>query len=263
MLRISGYFISLLLISFCSLKTVQAQDTIQFPLKIRGGLELSGPAIYLSDKNIMSYEGYVSGDINEKVSAVFAAGYLNRKYSQSDIDNNYEYLTSGMFFRTGLDFNLVNPKKSMGRYWAGIGLRYGVSVFSSENPSIKKENYWGISAMSVAPQTKWGHFLEVSPGARAEIFKNVSIGWNISIRRLLYNGAGDDLRPVYLPGFGNGTKKFSSGVAYYIVWNIPYKKIRVITKVEEPETSDETDGTGTTGSGQNSPGMVQKPINNR
>jgi hypothetical protein len=65
---------------------------------------------------------------------------------------------------------------------------------------------------------------------------------------LLYSGTGKDLRPVNFPGFGNGTKTFSTGISYYIVWNIPYKKINAIIKKvvkEDTEDNEDTDTNGT------------------
>ena len=240
MWRTFAYFISLLIIIICSLDRIQAQDTILFPLKIKVGLEVTGPAIYFIDKNILNAVGYISADINEKASAVFGGGYLNYKYSQ----DNYEYLNKGIFIRTGVDFNLLKPEKSIGKYWAGIGLRYGLSRFTSEFPSFQKDNYWGTTSSSIAQQTNWGHFIEVSPGVRTEMFRNFSMGWTISLRILLYTDTGKDLRPIYFPGFGNGTKTVSAGLYYFFVWNIPYKKINVIIKKEEPEETDDTVDTG-------------------
>jgi hypothetical protein len=213
---------------------ILGQDTIPIPLKIKIGAEVSGPAIYIADKNNFSTEGYISVDINEKIAWVLGAGYLNYKYSQY----NYEYLNNGFFLRVGADMNLLKPNKSLGKYWAGIGLRYGISAFSSEVPSFKHDNYWGTTSSSIVKKTNLGHFIEASPGVRAEVFRNFSIGWTVSLRMLLYAGTGKDLRPIYFPGFGNGTKSFSTGLSYFITWNIPYKNITVITKKEEPPTDD-------------------------
>ena len=225
-----------------SLIQVHAQDTIPIPLKIKVGLEVSGPAIYYSDKNIFNEEGYISVDLDEKRSVVLAAGYLNFKYSQY----NYTYLNHGSFVRMGMDFNILKPDKSKGIYWAGIGLRYGLSRFISETPSFEKDNYWGAVYSSIAQKTNWAHFAELTPGVRAEIFNHFNIGWSISVRMLLYSGTGKDLRPVYFPGFGNGTKTFSAGIGYYLVWNIPYKKINAILKKEVKEDNEDTNPNGTT-----------------
>jgi hypothetical protein len=236
MRRISVYSISFLIFLISSLIQVNGQDTIPIPLKIKVGLEVSGPAIYISDKNILNTEGYISADINEKLSAVLGAGYLNYRYSQY----NYNYLNKGVFVRAGVDLNLLKPDKSLGKYWVGIGLRYGLSMFNSEFPSYKKENYWGTDTRIITSQTNWGHFIEASPGVRAEIFSNFSIGWTVSLRMLLYTGTGKDIRPIYFPGFGNGGKRISTGLNYFIVWNIPYKKINVIINKEVPEDNEDT-----------------------
>ena len=243
MLRTFAYFISLLFFLICSSIRVQAQDTIPIPLKIKIGIEASGPAIYYSDKNILNAEGYISVDLDEKRSAFLSAGYLNYKYSQ----NNYSYLSKGSFIRVGMDFNLLKPDKSQGKYWTGIGLRYGLSRFNSETPSYEKTNYWGTTTSSLPNKTHWGHFIEASPGVRAEILRNFSVGWSLSIRMLLYTSTGKDLRPIYFPGFGNATKTFSTGLSYYVIWNIPYKKITAILKKEAPEETEENPDTGTKG----------------
>jgi hypothetical protein len=235
MRRIFAYITSFLILLSGSNKYLNAQDTIDIPLKMRAGIELSGPAFYFIDKSILSTEGYFSVDLNEKRSAFFSAGYLDYRYSLPE----YEYTNKGIFVRTGMDFNLLKPEKAMGKYWTGIGLHYGISRFTSEVPLIRQDNYWGTFYSSVSPRTSWGHFIEVSPGVRAEIFKNFSMGWNVSLRMLIYSGAGKDLRAIYLPGFGNGAKKFSTGISYFISWNIPYKKIKVIIKKEEPEETEE------------------------
>jgi hypothetical protein len=253
MSRISAYSISLLLLLSCSLIRVHAQDTILIPLKIRIGLELSGPIIYYTDKNILNTEGNVSVDLDEKKSFIVAAGYLDYSYSQY----NYTYLNNGFFIRTGIDFNLLKPDKALGKYWAGIGLRYGLSRFNSEVPIYEKGNYWGTTTAAIAKQTNWGHFFEISPGVRAEIFHNISIGWSVSLRFLLHTNTGKDLKPIYFPGFGNGTKTLSTGISYFIVWNIPYKKIKAVIKKEAPEEPEDKGDTGTTGTKQQGTGIRQ------
>jgi hypothetical protein len=246
MRRISVYFISLLLVAICSFGQIKAQDTLLIPLKIKVGLEVSGPAIYYIEKKNLNAEGYIAFDLNEKTTALFGAGYSDYKYSQY----NYDYLCKGMFFKAGAEFNLLKPEKAMGKYWGGLGLHYGVSVFNSEVPSLHKDNYWGSVYSSIPGNKYWGHYIEATPGVRAEIFRNFSIGWTISIRMLLHTSAGKDVRPIYFPGFGNGSKTISTGLTYFIAWNIPYKKITVITKKEEPE--EETEDPSQTGTTQKS-----------
>jgi hypothetical protein len=233
MRRISAYFFSLFII--LAPLTARAQDTIMFPLKIKAGFELSGPAIYLSEKKNFSAEGYFSYDLNQRTAIALSGGYLNYNYSQY----NYDFRSKGIFFRIGPDFNLRNPQVASDKYWAGIGLKYGLSLFSTETPALREAGYWGTYWSSIPKVSSTAHFLEVSPGIRTELFRNFSIGWSVSLRFLVYSGTGRDNRAIYLPGFGKADSKVSTGFGYFMVWSIPYKKIRYIVKPEEPETEPE------------------------
>jgi hypothetical protein len=246
MSKILGYSISLFIISVV---TAAGQDTLQYPLKIRMGFDISGPVIYASDKSNKSLEGYIAVDRNEKMAFTLGGGFLDYKYSQY----NYDFRSRGIFIRTGVDFNLLKPERSMGKYQTGIGLHYGISFFTHETPSFTHTNYWGEAISSIPGKRSIGHFLEAAPGVTAELFNNFSIGWTIRLRFLISGGGGKDLRPIYFPGYGNGSKNVNAGFSYYLTWNIPFKKIRVITKVPPPEEPEETE--------QQPP--VQQPVNFR
>ena len=238
---------------------VEIPDTVTIPLKIKAGIELSGPVIYFTDKNILNAEGYLSVDLNEKLSLFLGAGYSDYKYSQY----NYEFLNKGIFVKAGVDVNLLKPEIAMGRYWAGIGFRYGFSSFNSETPSFSHDNYWGTAQSSLTPRTGTGHYFEVSPGFRAELFRNLSIGWSVNLRKLIYPGIKKDIRPIYFPGYGDAEKSVSAGIHYFITWNIPFRKIRVAVKQEEPEEplyEEETaPGTGVNTNSQSIGGNRQIP----
>lgn len=240
MKRTSAYFINILLVLFSGWAAADAQDTVYVPLKIKVGAEVSGPVRYFTDKNILTTEATVSVDLNEKTTAMIGGGYVDYRYSQY----NYNYTANGVFFRAGMDFNLMGPKKSQGKYYTGIGFHYGLSSFSSEVPSFTVDNYWGTLTISIPRRTGIAHFVEATPGVRAEIIRNLSIGWNINIRVLLSSGTGSDIRTLYLPGFGDAGKKVGTSLTYFISWNIPYKTKRVIILPPAPEEDEDEIGTG-------------------
>ncbi len=240
-----------------SLSRAGAQDTIPIPLKIKFGLELSGPVIYYSNKKTLNAEGYISLDLNEKRSLVFDAGYLNFKYTQDSTQHSYTYQSKGSYIRIGMDFNLLKPDKSQGKYYAGIGLRYGLSRFSSSTPYFDQTDYWGKTSSSIARSSNWAHFVEMSPGVRAEIFNHFTVGWSLSVRMLLHSTTGNNMKSINIPGFGDGTKRFSTGLSYFVVWNIPFKTINAILKKEvkeEPEDNNDTDPNNTNTSGSQQQG---------
>lgn len=218
MKRISAYFISILIFSCCG--AAVGQDSISYNPKIKIAADIFGPAYYIADKNLLSLEGFLSVDFDTNKAVVLEVGYLDYKYSQY----NYDFLSTGYFIRVGVDFNTLKPENSKGKYFAGIGLRYGLSIFSSETPYLEHENYWGSVNNFAPPATSAAHFVEITPGIRTELFSNFSIGWTIRLRILVYSGTGKDLKSIYIPGYGNGTKSISPGINYYIMWSIPYKK---------------------------------------
>jgi hypothetical protein len=250
--KIYAYIISLLaIISSGELMAqkptaTEPPDTVTIPLAIRTGIDISGPVIYLTDKNILSAEGYLSADLNEKRTLYFGGGYTDYKYSQY----NYSYLTNGIFFKTGIDFNLLKPQTAMGKYWAGVGIHYGISSFTYEIPELSHDNYWGTTTLNIPSQSHWGHFIEASPGFRAQLFGSFYIGWSISLRKMIFSGSSKDIRPIYIPGYGLAASSFSTGINYFLIWNFRYKTIKVLIKKEPPEEPDENAQPSTnTGSG--------------
>lgn len=233
MKRIYAYSISALIL--CRALNAGAQDTVYVPLKINAGIEVSGPVIYFTDKNNLNFEGFLSFDRNEKISILAEGGFSRFNYSQY----NYDYSARGIFFRAGADFNLLKPSQSAGKYWAGAGLRYGISFYSSETPSFHHDNYWGSATSAIPAGNNTAHFIELTPGVKTELFRNLSIGWTIRLKLLISGGGGKDLRPIFLPGYGNGGRTTVANFSYYIVWNIPYKTKRVIMMPEPPEEEEE------------------------
>ena len=238
MQRISAYFISLLIIT-CNL-SVRAQDSIKVNLNIRVGFDIYGPASYFNDRKNLDLEGFISLDHDIKRSFILEAGHQNVQYSQY----NYNYISNGSFVRIGMDFNMIKPFEAAGKYYGGIGLRYGISFYRSGFPSFEHDNYWGTGTGSIPSSFHVAHFIEVNPGIKTEIFNNISIGWSIRLRLMVYAGTGQNLKPVSIPGFGNGAKSFSPGINYYIILNIPHKAVYVkpeIEKVPEKEPEKKTE----------------------
>jgi len=245
MRRIFGYIISVTFLLGCI--SVRGQDTgvprdsVTIPLKVSFGIDASGPIIYFTDRNVLNTEAYVLYDLDHKKALHAAAGYSNYKYSQY----NYSYRNKGVFVKAGVDFNILKPEISSGKYWAGIGLLYGISRFTWQVDSFTYENYWGRHNFSMPEQSDWGHYIEVSPGFRAEFLKNLSIGWTISLRKLLFTSASKDLKPAYIPGYGSTGNSISFGMNYFITFNFAYKNIRVSNKPELPSGPAEDVGSDT------------------
>lgn len=219
MKKICAFSFSLLLLAG-PLQAV-AQDSIPYPLRIKVGIDLFGPSYYLVNNSILTLEGMASMDIDSSLAVALDAGILRYSFSQY----NYEYNSSGIFFKTGVDFNLLNPVISKNRYYAGIGLRYGISFYKHEAPTLNYENYWSDTPGSVAMSSHVAHFIEASPGIRADLSKNISIGWAIKLKVLIHSGADKKMRAVQIPGYGNGLKAFNPGISYYLILSFRYRNL--------------------------------------
>lgn len=217
-------------------------DTVMVPLKIRAAFDIAGPIIYLTDKNNMTAEGYISADLDEKKSLFFCGGYSDYKHDQY----NYNYFTRGFFAKTGIEFNFLKPETARGKYWAGVGFHYGLSSFTDKISSLSQENYWGTTSLSIPSRSHWGHFIEASAGFRADFFANIAVGWSVSLRKLLYAGTDKEMRPIYFPGYGSGGKPYSTGLNYYLIMNFRYKTIRVLIHKKPPEEPQEQENQGQT-----------------
>jgi hypothetical protein len=234
------FFISLFLLMG---SRVMSQDTVTVPLHVRGGFDLSGPVMHLINNNLASYGVMVSVDLNQSISVNAGARYT----SFSATEYNYSFQSKGPSFVIGPDYNFIKPKVGGGRYYAGIGFRYGLSFYSQEASGITYMNSWGEGESSIPHSHYTGHFLEFTPGVRAELFKGVTIGWNLYLRVLISSGAGPDMKPVWMPGYGDATSGITTGAEYYISFSIPYKKIRVIIKPKPVSTDeDNVEGVETT-----------------
>ena len=212
-----------------------------FPQKFRVGLEVIGISKYFYDKETANLEAFFSADLTEKFSAIFIAGGSDYSYSRYRDASfmMYDFNVKGIYFKAGVDANLLNPKKAAGTYSFGVGVRYGVTSYSYDISGINRENYWGHSEISVPSNNALAHYFEVVPSIRAEIIKNLSLGWSIGLRKMIYSGTSKDEIPLYLPGYGAGTKSISPAVSYFVIWNIPYKMRRVIIPPKYVAEDDE------------------------
>lgn len=225
-------FISLFLLAGSS---AVSQDTVTIPLHLRAGFDLSGPVMQIVGSDLVSYGAIFSADVNSALAVT--AGIRYSTYQTSDY--SYDFMSRGTSVVAGTDYNFLKANISGGKHYAGIGLRYGLSFYSEEATVIRYNNEWGAGESSVPLSNHTGHFLEITPGVRTEIFPGMTIGWNLYLRMLISAGAGKDLKPVWMPGYGAGTSGITTGAEYYISISIPYRKIRVVIKPKQQESEDE------------------------
>jgi hypothetical protein len=227
-----------------------AQDTVMIPLHLRVGADVVRPAGYFLNNDLRSFAVQGSFEFTERLAVT--GGTIFSHYSTSR--KSYDYNSQGIAFTLGSDINLLKPKISEGKNYLGVGIHYGISFFSHATPRMEYTNAWGTSSMSLPSSNHVGHFIEVTPGVRTEIFPGVTMGWNLSLRLLLSDGTKNSLKPVNMPGFGDCSSRVSTGISYYISISIPYRTKRIIIKPAEEEDEEETPTQNDTNKGDYSSG---------
>ncbi len=211
----SSFSLGLLLCSL--LLNAQEADTVKARNSISLGFDITGPVLYALDNTKYSYEGYLSYRLNYKYFIVCEPGYSEYNYEQY----NYEYYNKGWFVRVGVDIGMLEPVASKINHFAGIGLRYGLSVFEQETPSISIDNYWGTVNTSIPKSSVHAHFLELQGGVKAELARNLLIGWSVKLRALIYSSGRNEETAAYIPGLGGTDASFIPAISYYIIYRIP------------------------------------------
>lgn len=216
MRKIFALFSSLLLLTTVYVYS-QNVDTVKADNSISIGIDLLGPLSYSLGEDVYNFDGFISYRLNYKYFLVAEAAFGSFSYEQY----NYSYSSQGFTLRFGTDISMLKPDKFRINHFTGIGLRYGVSVFNQEIPVIIMDNYWGPINTSVEKNHSHAHYLEALGGVRAEIIKNISIGWSVRLRMLLFHSGKDQPVPVYIPGMGETEKTFASTVNYHIIFRFP------------------------------------------
>ncbi|MCF8223044.1 MAG: DUF6048 family protein [Bacteroidales bacterium] len=207
-----------LILIICSISMeAQEADTVRARPSISAGIEATGPAMYFLDDSKYNFEGHLSYRLNYKYFLVIEPGYSKYNFEKY----NFNYNSRGFFMRLGTDIGLLEPVATKIDHFAGIGLRYGISVFNQEAAGIISENYWGEHTSSVPSNRVHAHFLELQGGVKAEVFNNFLIGWAIKLRTLIYSSGKDEMKPAYIPGMGNTNSFIIPAVSYYFIYRFP------------------------------------------
>lgn len=227
MKRISGYIFSILLALFTIFPALSQEQEVKEKVRIKGprfGFDLSRLTLYYFEPERTAYEFSLDYEIKRNYYPVVEFGLQEVDLEES----NYNYQSEGYYLRIGMDYNF-QKNYSVDQYeMVFFGFRYGFSGQRHSADNIIIENdYWGDYFAESVPVSKfYGHWLELAGGIRAELFRNVFIGWSFRGRLMLYKSKKPAMEPYYVPGFGKGSKRVALGFNYSIYYKIPLFKTR-------------------------------------
>ncbi len=120
-----------------------------------------------------------------------------------------------------------------------IGLRGGFSSFNQELYSYKIYNpnpYWG-ELPAISTNEKYSGltatWIEVALGLKAQVVKNVFVGFGVQLKLLTTNKEPNNFENLYIPGFNRTYDgSFGIGFNYTVSYFIPiYKKKTMASEV--------------------------------
>jgi Domain of unknown function (DUF6048) len=151
-------------------------------------------------------------------------------------DDQLNFTTEGTYIKAGFDYNAY-------KNWVGmenmiyVGMRYGVSSFSQtlNNYQIYNPNTYFGENQIIEPGEKYdglsAQWVEVVAGIKAEVFKNVYVGFSFRVNYLVSNKKPENFDNLHIPGFNrtyNGD--FGAGFNYTVSYFLPLYKSTIKEK---------------------------------
>ncbi len=133
------------------------------------------------------------------------------------------YSTHAPYYRIGMDYNMQYKSNKSGYIFLGGRVGYTSFNYNVEAPPLT-DPIWGdeapIQFTDVPFRSIWA---EAVGGIRAEITKNIHMGWSLRYKYPLHRGPIANGGPWYVPGFGVG-KRGVLGATYTISYNFNFIK---------------------------------------
>ena len=225
------FSIALILLSF--LVNAQQKKTDSIPPKIeKFGIRFGADIFKLTrsfyDKNYKGIE--FVGDYRLTKNYYLAAELGNENKTTEDDRLNTK--AKGTYIKAGFDYNSYENWLDM-RNMVFIGLRYGASSFSQQLNSYKLYNtstYFPEAPTVVSGEKFNGlsaQWLEVVVGMKAEVLKNIYVGFSVRMNKILSNTKPENFDNLYIPGFNrtyNGD--FGVGFNYTVSYFLPIYKTK-------------------------------------
>ena len=225
------FSIALILLSF--LVNAQQKKTDSIPPKIeKFGIRFGADIFKLTrsfyDKNYKGIE--FVGDYRLTKNYYLAAELGNE--NKTTEDDRLNTTAKGTYIKVGFDYNSYENWLDM-RNMVFIGLRYGASTFSQQLNSYKLYNtstYFPEAPTVVSGETFNGlsaQWLEVVVGMKAEVLKNIYVGFSVRMNKILSNTKPENFDNLYIPGFNrtyNGD--FGVGFNYTVSYFLPIYKTK-------------------------------------
>ncbi|WP_088322742.1 DUF6048 family protein [Polaribacter tangerinus] len=234
------YFINIFLLFFSVFVVAQEQQKDSLFVKqndslvyttnygLRLGVDISKPILASFNSRYKGLE--IVGDYRIKPNLYIAAEVgFEEENSIEDYTNS---TAKGNYIRLGFNYNTYKNWLDMNNE-IFVGYRYGFSLFNqtlnSYTPNvsdINSGNYFPANSIISGEKTSLNsHWSELMVGIKAEIIKNVFVGFSVSYKILMSIKEPENFKTLYSPGFNRIFESNTGfGFNYTISYLIPFSK---------------------------------------
>lgn len=207
------------------LDTVPVQE--RFGLRL--GIDLSKPLRTFLEEDYRGIE--IVGDYR-----VYDNYYLAAEIGNEQMPYSEDYLSvtaNGSYIKAGVDYNAFENWTGMENMIFG-GLRYGFATFSQtlEEYTVYTDTQYFSPAVVEGPFETSGltaSWLELMVGIKVEVLRNLYLGANVQLKRMVTQSTPTNFDNLIVPGFNRtyDASSFGVGYGYNISYMIPiFKKTR-------------------------------------
>lgn len=133
------------------------------------------------------------------------------------------YSTRAPYYRIGMDYNMQYKNGRPNYIYLGGRVGYTDFKYSVDAPALI-DPVWGnevpVLFTDVPCRAIWA---EAVGGVRAEIFKNLYMGWSLRYKYPIHKGPITNGGPWYIPGYGTGSKT-AFGATYTVSYYFKLKR---------------------------------------
>lgn len=194
----------------------QERDTLVFRPTFSLGYDLSGLARNYFEPEVLMQHISASYEWQPNWFAALEAGNMDVTVERE----THNYHSQGLFFRAGVNYNLLQKSPAMKGEEIFLAFRYGFGWLTHEAPRIIiTEPYWGSVEEAFESAGYSAHWAEIGGGLKTKLFWNIYLGWDLRIRLMLARNPGSEMEPYYISGFG----KNNGNTAVMLHYSLFYK----------------------------------------
>lgn len=136
---------------------------------------------------------------------------------------NIGYRTQAPYYRIGMDYNTQYENGKPNYIYVGGRVGYTSFDYSVDAPSLKDPVWGGEAPVRFTDVPCSAIWVEAVAGVRAEVARNLYLGWSLRYKYPLYKGPIQNGGPWYIPGFGTSSKA-AFGATYSIIYYLNFTK---------------------------------------